>query len=188
MSLDRELGQSLGETRRTFKTGCHGFLYKDKDDDMVRRMSAAAIQRYNYTSTHPHIHSFTATPKLYRRAGVEVQQARYKARRAVFQGDLGRKYVAQDVGKRLQVQISMNGLSAVHVICTCNSDGISMLARSPAHRSTTHRSPTHIVVNANANTSVQRQNAWCMSREQRWCLVYISQSCRYACRPVSNVK
>lgn len=55
MSLDRELErawESLGETRRTFKTGCHGFLYKDKDDDMVRRMSAAAIQRYNYTSIH----------------------------------------------------------------------------------------------------------------------------------------
>lgn len=52
MSLDRELGQSLRETRRTFKTCCHGFLYKDKDDDMVRRMSAAAIQRYNYTSIH----------------------------------------------------------------------------------------------------------------------------------------
>lgn len=95
MSLDRELGQSLGETRRTFKTCCHGFLYKDKDGDMVRRMSAAAIQRYIYTS---HIHSFTASPKLHRRAGVEVQQARYKARRAVFQGDLGKKYVVQACG------------------------------------------------------------------------------------------
>lgn len=55
MSLDRaweSLGELGRETRRTFKTCCHGFLYKDKDGDMVRRMSAAAIQRYNYTSIH----------------------------------------------------------------------------------------------------------------------------------------
>lgn len=72
---------------------------------------------------------------------MEVQQARYKARKAVFQGDLGRKYVAQDVGKRLQVQISMNGLSAVHVICTCNSDGIAVLDKEPStQKPNTHRS------------------------------------------------